>query len=260
MTLVDRFRELHHGDSPLLLPNPWDRGSARVLQSLGFAALATTSGGFALALGRRDGDVTRDEAIGHAADVVDAVGVPVSADLENGFADDPAGVAETVRAAVGAGLAGCSIEDWSGAAIYDAGLARERIAAAVAAADGRLLLTARCENFLRGNPDLDDTIGRLTSYAEAGADVIYAPGLTDAGHIKAVLGATDRPVNVLLTATGPSVAELADLGVHRISIGGTFAYVAMSALVGAAREFQAGGKGFFASAAAGRDQIASALG
>ena len=259
MTLVEKFRALHHGDSPLLMPNPWDAGSARILQSLGFAALATTSGGFALTLGRTDGSVSRDEAIAHSAAVVAATHVPISADLENGFAHEPDDVAETIRLAIGAGLAGCSIEDFSGTDIYDAGLARERIAAAAQAAAGRLVLTARCENFLHGRDDLDETITRLASYADAGADVVYAPGLIEPAQVKALLDSVDRPVNVLLLAAGPSVAELADLGVHRISIGGNFANVAMGALVTAAREFQAGTGDFFATAAAGREAIRAAI-
>src|SRR5436305_961335 len=165
---------LHHGSSPLLMPNPWDIGSARLLESLGFEALATTSSGFAATLGRVDGSVTRDEAIAHSAAIVAAAGLPVSADLENGFADDPADVAETVRLALGAGLAGCSIEDWSGDAIYERGQAVERIGAAAEAAHAgavHLVLTARAENHIRGRDDLADTIARLQAFQEAGADV-----------------------------------------------------------------------------------------
>jgi 2-methylisocitrate lyase-like PEP mutase family enzyme len=260
--LSAHFRALHNTGSPLLMPNPWDAGSARVLQSLGFQALATTSGGFALTLGRRDGQVSRDEAISHGAAVVAAVDVPVSADLENGFGDTPEDVAETVRAAVSAGLAGCSIEDYTrdGAApVYDLGAARERVTAAVEAAGGRLVLTARCENFLYGRDDLDDTVRRLQAYAEAGADVVYAPGVREAGQIKAIVSSVDVPVNVLLLPGVPAVPELAELGVHRISIGGTFATVAMGALAEAAREFQAGGTGFFAAAATGSQALKAAL-
>ena len=183
---AERFRELHHGERPLLLPNPWDRGSAKLLESLGFEALATTSSGFAATLGRLDGMVSRDEAIAHAAELVDAVEVPVSADLENCFADDPAGVAETVRLAIEAGLAGCSIEDFSGResdTIYEPGLAAERVAAAAEAAhsgERGLVLTARAENHVHGRDDLADTIARLQSFQEAGADVLFAPGVRDA--------------------------------------------------------------------------------
>ena len=179
-----RCLQLHDGPQPLLIPNPWDAGSARLLASVGFEALATTSSGFAATLGRLDGSVTRDEALAHAAELVAAVpDTPVSADLENGYADDPAGVAETVRLAVDTGLAGCSVEDYAGPGadpIYPAGLAVERVAAAAEAAHAgpvHLVLTARAENLLRGRIDLADTIARLQAYQEAGADVLYAPGL-----------------------------------------------------------------------------------
>jgi 2-methylisocitrate lyase-like PEP mutase family enzyme len=205
-SLAERFLALHQPGAPLLMPNPWDVGSARALASLGFAALATTSSGFAATLGRLDGSVTRDEAIAHAAQIAVATPVPISADLEKGFADDPAGVAQTVAAAVRAGLAGCSIEDSTGDRahpIYDAGLAADRIAAAAQAADGRLILTGRAENFLHGRPDLADTIARLQRYADAGADVLFAPGLSRPGDIKAIVESVGRPVNVLLPAAGP---------------------------------------------------------
>jgi len=180
--LTGRFLALHRTERPLLLPNPWDRGSAVLLASLGFQALATTSSGFAATLGRPDGSVTRDEAVAHAAQVVQATDLPVTADLENGFADDPAGVAETVRLAAGTGLAGCSVEDFTGRReepIYDAARAAARVEAAAEAAHrgpARLVLTARAENYLYGRPDLADTIGRLQAYQQAGADVLYAPG------------------------------------------------------------------------------------
>src|SRR5580704_4151784 len=185
-----RFLGLHRKGSPLLLPNPWDQGSARVLAALGFAALATTSSGFAATLGRLDGSVSRDEALTHAAVIVAATPLPVSADLENCFADDPAGVARTVTLAAATGLAGCSIEDFSGTAIYDAALAAERVAAAAEAAHAgpvRLVLTARAENYLHGRPDLADTIARLQAYQAAGADVLYAPGLTRLADIRQVV-------------------------------------------------------------------------
>src|SRR3954471_19364289 len=171
--MTERFRALHDGDSPLLLPNPWDAGSAKLLASLGFEALATTSSGFAATLGRLDGSVTRDEAIAHGAAIVKATDLPVNADLENGFADDPAGVGETVRLAVEAGLAGCSIEDFSGRdaePIYPLEQAAERVAAAAEAAGGRIIVTARSENYLHGRRDLDDTIARLQAFEQAGAD------------------------------------------------------------------------------------------
>ena len=240
--LAERFLALHHGDGPLLLPNPWDAGSAKVLASLGFQALATTSSGFAATLGRLDGSVTRDEALEHAASIVAAIDLPVSADLENGFADDPGGVAETVRLALETGLAGCSIEDYTGdddAPIYDAGLAAERVAAAAEAAQsasGRLILTARAENHVRGRKDLADTIARLQAFQEAGADVLFAPGLKRIEDIREVVGSVDRPVNVLARPGAPPVSELAAAGVSRVSVGGGFAFAAIGAVVEAGLE------------------------
>ena len=230
-----RFLELHHGERPLLMPNPWDQGSARLLAWLGFRALATTSSGFAATLGRLDGSVTRDEALGHAAAIVQATELPVSADLENGFADDPAGTAETVRLALGAGLAGCSVEDATGdrdTPIYAAGLAAERVQAAAEAAHRgpvHLVLTARAENYLHGRPDLADTIVRLQAYQDAGADVLYAPGLTRLEEIRQLVASVDRPVNVLARPGVPSVGELAAAGVGRVSVGGAFAFAAVGA-------------------------------
>jgi 2-methylisocitrate lyase-like PEP mutase family enzyme len=255
----DAFLALHRAGEPLLLPNPWDIGSARVLASLGFAALATTSSGFAATLGRLDGSVTALEALQHAELLVRATLLPVSADLENGFADDPDGVAATVARAVEIGLAGASIEDHSNdpdAPIYDIGLAEERIAAAADAAHqgaGRLVLTARAENYLYGRADLADTIARLQRFQQAGADVVYAPGLVDARDISAVVASVDVAVNVLALPGGLAVAELAALGVSRISVGGMFANVALGALANAAREFRDQGTYSFADVvAAGR--------
>jgi 2-methylisocitrate lyase-like PEP mutase family enzyme len=253
-----RFLELHAGPSPLLLPNPWDAGSAKLLAALGFEALATTSGGFAATLGRLDGSVTRDEALAHSAALAAATELPVSADLENGFADDPAGVAETVAAAIETGLAGCSIEDYSGdesSRIYEFELAVERIAAASEVAhEGSVhfVLTGRAENHIRGNPDLDDTIARLKAYGEAGADVLYAPGLWQIEDIRRVVAEVGRPVNVLVVPGAPSVAELAAAGVKRISVGGWFAFAAIDAAAEAARELREEGTyGFLAPAQAG---------
>lgn len=220
------------------MPNPWDAGSAKLLASLGFPALATTSSGHAATLGRADGAVTRDEALAHAADLAAAVSVPVSADLEKCYADEPAGVAETVRLAAGTGLAGCSIEDFSGDTIYDKSLAAERVAAAVEAAGDDLVLTARAENYLHGRPDLADTIERLQAYQQAGADVLYAPGLTSIEDIRQVVSSLDKPVNVLAFAGSPAVPELAAAGVSRVSVGGAFAFAALGAVVEAARELQ----------------------
>jgi 2-methylisocitrate lyase-like PEP mutase family enzyme len=264
---VAAFRDLHVPGRPLLMPNPWDVGSARVLASLGYLALATTSGGFAASLGRLDGTVTREQALRHATEIAAATALPVSADLERGFADEPAGVARLVRDAIATGLAGCSIEDATGRSadpVYDARLAAERVVAAAEAAHGgphRLVLTARAENYLYGRDDLADTIARLQSFQAAGADVLYAPGLVRAADIKAVVDSLDVPVNVLAVAGGPSVAELAGLGVSRVSVGGAFAMVALDALAVAARELA--GEGTYAylrQAARGGDVAKRAFG
>lgn len=247
MTAFDDFMALHQGPTPLLMPNPWDVGSAVLLASLGFHALATTSGGFAAGLGRLDGKVTRDEAIGHGAALAAAVDVPVSADLEHGFADDPDGVAETIRLAVETGLAGASVEDSTKRRddpIYDLGLARERVAAAAEAAHGgpvKLVLTGRAENYINGRKDLPDTIARLVAYQEAGADVLFAPGVVDGAEIRELVASVDRPVSVLAMPGCPPVAELAEIGVARISVGGAFAYAALGAVVEAARELREDG-------------------
>jgi 2-methylisocitrate lyase-like PEP mutase family enzyme len=236
------FLQLHRGDGPLLIPNPWDVGSAKLLASLGFKALATTSGGFAASLGRLDGGVTRDEALGHAELIASATELPVSADLENCFADDPAGVADTVGRAIAAGLCGCSVEDYTrdpAAPIYELSLAIERVSAAAEAAHRgpvHLVLTGRAENHVHGIDDLDDTITRLRAYGDAGADVLFAPGLSRPEDIRRVVESVSRPLNVVTRARLPSVAELGALGVRRISVGQAFAYAAYGALVEAARE------------------------
>jgi 2-methylisocitrate lyase-like PEP mutase family enzyme len=258
---TDHFLALHRGDSPLLLPNAWDAGSARMFQSLGFDAIATTSSGFAGTLGRLDGSVTRDEALEHSAALVAAVDIPVTADFENGYADAPQGVAENVGLAATVGLAGCSVEDWSGTEIYDAALAAERVAAAAETAHragATFVVCARAENFLHGRPDLDDTIARLQSFQAAGADVVYAPGLRDADHIRAVLDAVDVPVNVIALPGVPPVPELAKLGVGRISVGGAFAWVAFGAAADAARELQEQGTYTYFDRAATGGQVAKA--
>jgi 2-methylisocitrate lyase-like PEP mutase family enzyme len=261
-----RFLDLHRPGNPLLLPNPWDQGSARLLASLGFQALATTSSGYAATLGRLDGSVSLDEALAHAAAVVAATELPVSADLENCYADDATGVARTVALAVDAGLAGCSLEDFTGGEsdpIYGIGPAAERVAAAAEAAHAgpvRLVLTARAENYLHGRPDLADTITRLQAYQAAGADVLYAPGLTSLADIRQVVTAVDRPVNVLAVSGAPSVAELAEAGVSRVSVGGAFAFAALGALADAATELRDKGTyGYLASSAAGRQAIQRAM-
>ena len=253
-----RFLELHEPGRPLLLPNPWDAGSAKLFESLGFRALATTSSGFAATLGRLDYSVTRDEAIEHARTIVGATDLPVSADLENGFADEPEGVAETIRLAIDAGLAGCSVEDATGrddAPIYDLELATARVAAAAEVAHAgevHLVLTARAENHLHGRDDLDDTIARLRAFQDAGADVLYAPGVHRADDLRRVLEAVDRPVNVLTWPGLPPVAELAGLGMARVSVGGAFAYAAIGGAVEAARELlDEGTYGFIERSATG---------
>jgi 2-methylisocitrate lyase-like PEP mutase family enzyme len=262
---VAAFAALHVPGRPLLMPNPWDQGSARLLASLGFQALATTSSGFAGTLGRLDGSVTRDEALAHAASIVSAVDLPVSADLENGFAASPADAFATIAGAVAAGLAGCSIEDFSRdpeAPIYDLGLARERVSAAAEAAHAgpRLVLTARAENLLHGRPDLGDTIARLQAYQEAGADVLYAPGLTRIDDVCRLVSSVDRPVNVLAFPGLPAVAGLAEAGVARVSVGGAFAAVAIGAVARAGRELlDQGTYGYLAIAADGRRQAAEAF-
>jgi 2-methylisocitrate lyase-like PEP mutase family enzyme len=241
MSLASQFAALHRPGQPLLMPNPWDAGSAKLLEALGFAALATTSSGFAATLGRLDYSVTREEAIAHAAQIVSAVGVPVSADLENGFGDAPEDAAETVRQAVGAGLAGCSIEDSTGREddpLYARDHAVERVRAAAEAAGDDLVLTARAENLLHGAGDLADTIARLQAYESAGADVLYAPGLRRIEDVRTVVAAVERPVNVLVLPGGPTVPELAAAGVARVSVGGGFAYAALGGVVEAARELR----------------------
>lgn len=250
-----RFRALHYLERPLLLANAWDVGSARVLAWLGFEALASTSSGFAASLGRGDYSVSREEALAHAAALVAASDLPVSADFENGFADDPAGVAETVRLAAEVGLAGCSVEDWSGSdqRLYPAEVAAERVAAAAEAAHAGpapLVLTARAENYLRGNPDLGDTIARLKAFQEAGADVLYAPALDRPEDLRELLASVELPVNVLARPGAPSVEELSALGVKRVSVGGGFAFAALGAAVNAARELLEHGSYGFAELSA----------
>lgn len=241
MDRAAEFARLHHGETPLLMANAWDVGSARLLAHIGFPALATTSAGFANALGRADGGVTRDEAIRHAADLAAAVDVPVSADLENCFGDSPEEVAETVTLAAASGLAGCSIEDWDPERekFYDVGLAAERVAAAAEAAHTgpvRLVLTARADNHFRRIDDLDDTIARLQAYERAGADVLYAPGWVARDDLARVVESVGLPVNVLVLPGAPPVSELAEIGVARISVGSGFALAAHGALVEAGRE------------------------
>lgn len=238
------FRALHERSAAFVMPNPWDGGSARILAGLGFAALATSSGAAAGTLGRRDGALTRDEALARAKVIVDAVDLPVSADLENGFGDTPADAAETIRRAAAIGLVGGSIEDATGRAerpLYDIAHATERVAAAAEAARAcafPFTLTARAENYLRGKPDLDDTIRRLQAFERAGADVLFAPGLPDLDAVRAVCAAVRKPVNFMVGIRGRSfaVAQLQAAGVRRVSLATSLYRAAMSALVSAARE------------------------
>lgn len=251
------FRRLH--ESAFIIPNPWDVGTARILAALGFKALATTSAGFAFARGRPEGRVSRDEVLAHCREMVAATGLPVSADLEKGFGDSPESAAETIRAAAATGLAGGSIEDYSGQAdapIYDFGLAVERIAAAAEAARALphdFVLTARAENFLWQRPDLDDTIARLRAFEAAGADVLYAPGLRDLASIRTLCGALTKPVNVVMGLPGArfTLDQLAEAGVKRVSVGSALARAAFGTFVRAAREMASDGSFDFAQDAMG---------
>jgi 2-methylisocitrate lyase-like PEP mutase family enzyme len=231
---LEAFRALHEGE-PFVIPNPWDAGSARVLEALGFWALATTSSGFAFTLGRPDGAVTLDVVARHIAELDAATGLPISVDLENGYGADPGAAASAITRAAEAGAAGGSIEDWDAeSGLYELAHARERIAAAAEGARGAgFVLTARAENHIRGNPDLADTIARLQAYEEAGADVLYAPGLRTVEEIRNVCGAVTRPINVL-AVPGLSAAEIFEAGAQRISVGGALTWVAAQALVDAA--------------------------
>jgi len=272
-----RFRELHKlpaavggqiesaAPGAFIIPNPWDAGSARILAGLGFEALATTSAGFAFSLGRRDGMVTRDEMLAHSRAIVSATDVPVAADLENCFGDDPKTVAETIRLAAEAGLVGGSVEDASGDeshSIYDFNLAVERVAAAVEAAQSLpfpFTLTARAENFLHGRADLEDTLRRLRAFAEAGAEVLYAPGLPSLDAMKAVCSAVaPRPVNALAGIKGLSFSleQFASVGVRRISLGGALSRLAYGALIGAGREMKDKGTFAFVDRAAPTAEVA----
>ena len=261
-----RFLALHRTGTPLLMPNAWDEGSARLFASLGCEAIATTSGGFAATKGRPDGAVTRDEVLAHCAELVAAVEVPVSADLENCFADDPDGVAATITAAVALGLSGGSVEDFTRRAddpIYDTALAVERVRAAAEVAHAGpvpFVLTARAENYLHGRVDLADTITRLQAYQEAGADVLFAPRVVDPAELRTLLASVDRPVNVLLTPGAPAIGELATLGVSRISVGGAIAAASYGLAVRAVQELQeTGTPNYWEAAAAARPYLLEAF-
>lgn len=232
---------MHHRDTAFIIPNPYDVGTAKLLQHIGFEALATSSAGYAFTLGKPDNYVGRNAMLAHVAEVVTAVDIPVSADLENCFADDADGVAETIKLAAHAGLAGCSIEDMApGGTIYVHTEAVERVRAAAEAAQGlpfTFTLTARCENFLVGRPDLDDTIKRLHAYGEAGADVLYAPGLRNREEIEAVVRSLDKPVNVIMGSPGLDLTldELSEIGVKRVSVGSGLTRAALGSFIQAAR-------------------------
>lgn len=259
-----RFRQLHRPGEPLLMPNPWDPGSAKILTAAGFEALATTSSGSAGALGRVDGALARDEVVSLAAAIVAATDLPVSADYEHGFGSDLDALADAARAIVGAGVAGFSIEDYDASApepILPEELATERVGAVVEVAhggDAHVVVTARAENHIRGRDDIDDTIARLQAYAAAGADAVFAPGLVDLDVIRRVVAEVGAPLNVLLRPGGPSVAELADAGVARISIGGSFWYLAMGALAQAGAQLRDGTTEFFDVMGAGVQAVRAA--
>ena len=255
---ADAFHALHHAPGAFIIPNPWDRGTARILAHLGFKALATTSMGYAFSIGQRDNSLTREQTLANAADIVGATDLPVNADLENGFGDAPEDAAQTIRLSAATGICGGSIEDASGRAdapIYDIGLAAERVAAAVAAARSlpyRFTLTARAENYLWGRPDLKDTIKRLQAFQNAGADVLYAPGLKTREDIAAIASSLDKPVNVVMGLQGVqlSLAELSEIGVKRISVGSSLNRAALGEFVRAAQEMATQGTFTYAARAA----------
>jgi 2-methylisocitrate lyase-like PEP mutase family enzyme len=262
---ADAFRALHKRENAFIIPNPWDAGSARLLAHLGFEALATTSMGYAFSLGRCDGTLTREETLAYAAAIASATDLPVSADLENGFGDAPETVAETIRLAAQTGIVGGSIEDATGRPdqpIYDIQHAIDRIRAAVDAARAlpfSFSLTARAENYLHGRPDLRDTIARLQAYQEAGADVLYAPGLATKEDIAEVVRSVNRPVNVVMGLRGVqlSLSDLSALGVKRVSVGSSLARTALGAFLRAAREMREHGTFHFAAEAANPREISA---
>ena len=262
-----RFQALHQAPGAFVIPNPWDVGSARLLAGMGFEALATTSAGYAFTLGLCDNEVGRDPMLEHVAELVAATGLPVSADLENGFGDEPEEVAETIRRAAAAGLVGGSIEDATGnpdQPIYPRELAVERVRAAaevVRSLPYPFMLTARAENFLVGRKDLADTIARLQAYQDAGANVLYAPGLTTREEIKVVVGSVDLPVNVIMGLPGVRLGldELSEIGVKRISVGSSFARAALGGFLRAAREVKERGTFTYGDEAIGYKEVSDLL-
>jgi 2-methylisocitrate lyase-like PEP mutase family enzyme len=260
-----RFRELHEREQLFVMPNPWDVGSAKLLASLGFEALATTSAGFAWSLGKLDTQVSREELVAHVAEIAAATSLPLNVDSERCYPDDPGGVAETVALLATAGAAGFSIEDYDpvAGAIDEVDAAAERVAIAAAAAHGLpepMVLTARAENHLHGQNDLDDTIARLVAYRDAGADVVYAPGLSDLESIAAVVEGVGVPVNVLALPQGPTVSELASAGVRRVSTGAALARSAYGALLAGAQELYAGGTSRYSVDGAPAEALKAAFG
>jgi 2-methylisocitrate lyase-like PEP mutase family enzyme len=259
------FRALHEREQTFIIPNPWNAGTARLLAHLGFEALATTSMGYAFSLGRLDGSLNRDETLDYAAEIVAATDLPVSADLENGFGDAPETAAETIRLAAAAGLVGGSIEDATGRKddpIYEDKFAAERVRAAAGAARDLpfpFTLTARAENYLHGRPDLKDTIERLQAYQDAGADVLYAPGLASKEDLAAVVRSVDRPVNVLMGLRGVQLglSELSAMGVKRVSVGSALCRAAFGAFLRAAKEMRERGTFTFAADAANSQDISA---
>jgi len=260
-----RFRSLHDREQLFVMPNPWDIGSAKLLSSAGFEALATTSAGFAWALGKHDQNVSRDELVAHVAGIAEATALPLNVDSERCYPDDPGGVAETVALLAEAGAAGFSIEDYDPAAdgIDAVEVAAARVAAAAEASRALsepMMLTGRAENHIRGVDDLDDTIARLIAYRDAGADAVYAPGLTDLDQIAAVVEAVGVPVNVLALPKGPTIAELASVGVRRVSVGSLLAGAAYGSLMAGARELLEDGTSRYAESGVPQTVLRDAFG
>jgi len=259
------FAALHDDPGCFVIPNPWDVGSARMLAALGFKALATTSAGFDFTSGRKEGTSSREQVLAHCREIVEATPLPVNADMESCYAETPEGVMETIRLAAATGLAGCSIEDvdvHGGEPIYDMAVAVERVAAAAEAVrnlDRPFMLTARAENFLHGRPDLDDTIKRLQAFQDVGADVLYAPGPKTADDIRSLVGSVDRPVNIIAGLPGMdlSVADLADMGVKRVSLGSNLFRAAFGVALRGAQEIQEHGTFGYAANAASFKEISS---